>query len=315
MAPALIGALAVNEYIVATPVQTSDELGEVQFRNGVSIRRFERILWGRAIVARFMSEHEKASLQQTRYWLCTPTAVDENEAYFRSWLALVCTQVICPVGGKNVHLRLVVTQDGLDNIGVIQHDELNSTLMGRVTDLHDVGFSHEFDPVFSAAQDAYRRGVVRIQNPLTLVHHGLHIREPHLSLMYWVMGLDMLMMAANVKRFVARLTHFLGENTLVFHRSSTLGQQPKYTVADVAEEVYELRSVIAHGQEIPPRYLAAFDFLSTDDAVINVSPMTYGQHLSQCALFLLCKCLHKTLIENLVTDAAAPRAWRQHICP
>lgn len=178
-----------------------------------------------------------------------------------------------------------------------------------------MGLSNQFDRVYGGARDAFRNGAVRIQNPLSLLHHGLHNREPILSLLYWVMGLDMLMMAGGIRPFVARLTHFLGGNTLVFPRSSTLGQQPSYVVADVVKDIYELRNAIAHGQEIPPRYLAPFDFLDADGAVINVDPMTYGQHLSQCAVFLLCKCLHKIFIEGIVTDSRQPRAWRRHLCP
>jgi hypothetical protein len=314
-APPLLPAFPINEYIVATPIQGTDELGEVQFQDGITIRRLGRILWGRAIINRHMSDHEKESLQQTGYWLCTPGAADEDEAYRRSWLALVCTQIICPVGAQNLHLRFVVTQEGLDNIGSYHHDELYAPLMGRVTDLHDMELANQFDRLYGAARDAYRGGAVRIQNPLALLHQGLHIREPILSLLYWAMGLDMLMMAGGIRPFVSRLTHFLGANTLVFPRSSTLGQQPRYVVADAVEDIYDLRNAIAHGQETPRRYLEAFDFLDADGVAINVDPMTYGQHLSQCALFLLCKCLHKVFIEDLVNDTKEPKAWRRHICP
>ena len=183
-APPLLPASPINEYIVATPIQSTDELGEAQFRDGITIRRLDRILWDRAIINRHMSELEKDALQQTRYWLCTPGAADEDEAYGRSWLALICTQIVCPVGAKNVHLWLVVTHEGHDNIGSYHQDELYAPLMGRVTDLHEVGLANQFDRVYGAAQDAFRNGAVRIQNPLALLHHGLHNREPILSLLY-----------------------------------------------------------------------------------------------------------------------------------
>ncbi len=38
--------------------------------------------------------------------------------------------------------------------------------------------------------------------------------------------------------------------------------------------------------------------------------MTYVEHLSQCAAFLLCKCIRKVLTDGLVADAKQLNTWR-----
>lgn len=83
-----------------------------------------------------------------------------------SWLALVCPLIVCPVGTKNVHLRLVVTHEGQDNIGSYHHDELHAPLTGRVTDLHEVGLANQFDRMYGGARDAFQNGAVRTHNAI-----------------------------------------------------------------------------------------------------------------------------------------------------
>ena len=80
--------------------------------------------------------------------------------------------------------------------------------MGRVTDLPDVGLAHDFENLFGRALRAYHEGIIRVQNPLTLLQHALHTRESRLSLLFAAMGLDMLMMAGNEPPFSERLTHW-----------------------------------------------------------------------------------------------------------
>jgi hypothetical protein len=48
-----------------------------------------------------------------------------------------------------------------------------------------------------------------------------------------------------------RVGGFLGVDSLIFPPDSFMHYQPNTTARDVLENLYDLRNIIAHGQEIP----------------------------------------------------------------
>ena len=111
---------------------------------------------------------------------------------------------------------------------------------------------------------------MRLQNPIVLLEHGLQIGNRPLSTLFWVMGLDILFMAVTRKSFVERINGFLEPSTLIFPSTSLLRLQPEKRVHDVLEDLYELRSIVAHGREIPTTpYLEECDLLDEKGARIN----------------------------------------------
>jgi hypothetical protein len=126
----------------------------------------------------------------------------------------------------------------------------------------------------------------------------------------WVMGLDMLFMAGEKTSFVERAAGFLGANTPVFPVVSILKQQPRLTVGEVVEDVYELRNIVAHGREIPPQFREKFDFVDTKGQRINYQDNSYGQVLLDCALFLLVKSLQRIMLSDLVDVVKDETQWK-----
>jgi hypothetical protein len=153
--------------------------------------------------------------------------------------------------------------------------------------------------------------VVRVVNALRLLELGLYTTEPYIRLLLWVGALDSLLMANTAENFALRLKSLLGPEAFVFPASDVLGQ-PGYRVADVADDLYELRSVIAHGREIPEKYWKPTEFKEKPKEPLAEYPdcKLYNGLLSGCALFLLCAALRKIYLEGLAHLVADPSRWR-----
>jgi hypothetical protein len=65
-----------------------------------------------------------------------------------------------------------------------------------------------------------------------------------------------------------------------------------YTVEQIAEDLYELRSVIAHGQKIPEKFWKPLPEIETSayDLPYGGMPL-FRDVLAEAALLLLCKAL------------------------
>jgi len=90
---------------------------------------------------------------------------------------------------------------------------------------------------------------------------------------------------------------------------------PKYTVADVAADLYDLRSDIAHGRSIKRRFLEETGLLDTNGSRISdvFRPYRYRHVLEECSAFLLCQALRKVLTTDLLNDIATERKWRDRL--
>lgn len=90
-------------------------------------------------------------------------------------------QIICPSGSKNSFLKFAHTEEGYDNVGSKHPKELCSTLISRITSLEDRGFAQDFEAVYSGVQRAFTEKIVRIQNPVLLLEHGMQIGNVNLG--------------------------------------------------------------------------------------------------------------------------------------
>jgi hypothetical protein len=95
--------------------------------------------------------------------------------------------------------------------------------------------------------------VIRLINPTLLLTLGMQARNPNISLLLWTMGLDAIVSTSDAAKFRRRLSKLLGESQLFMPRSEFFGQ-PEYEAGKMAEEIYTLRGIIAHGNEIPARF-------------------------------------------------------------
>ena len=121
-------------------------------------------------------------------------------------------------------------------------------------------------------------------------------------------------MAANPKKFKERLINILGEQTFVLPKTDP-GGQPKYRVGEIAEEVYELRSKIAHGSLMPKKFLEQVMLKNVNDKIIEsyAPPTQYLHIVRECALFLLIGVLKKIFLEGCAKVANSTGLWRSKL--
>jgi hypothetical protein len=188
--------------------------------------------------------------------------------------------------------------------------------VGRLIKLEDRGVTKDFDAVYAGVMRAFAEKVVRIQNPILLVEQGMQTGNPYLAEMMFVMGLDMLFMAGDIDSFMKRLGGFLGLDSFVFPELSVMGTgiQPSTIVRDVLYEVYGLRNIIAHGQEIPESpYRKPIDLVGVNGERINYVDYARANLLMECALFMVTTTLRRIFTEGLIDEVKAPEKWRHKL--
>lgn len=302
--------------LVATPLKDAAVSKPYEFANGISIREISPIPWDVSSIKGSVSDEELADLKNTRYWLCAGKQYEHalgdigDELYDAAYHAAMALQIICPIGAKHVFLKFQQKPEGWDNIGSNHPKELCSTLLGRITDLEsqDLG---TFDAVYGGVRRAFAEELVRLQNPIVLLEHGMQTGNVHLGSLLFVMALDMLFMAGEISPFVRRLGGFLGPDALIFPSDSLMNYQPKTVVREVLNDLYRFRNIIAHGQEIPKKpYREKHDLISTGGQRINHSDYLYAELMLESGLFMLTTALRRIFTEDLVADVADPTKWR-----
>lgn len=306
----------MHKVLVVTPLKFSAVSKSYEFTNGISIRELSPIRWDVAIVKGFVSQREREDLANTRYWLCAAKEYEHgfadvgDELWDAAHHAAMALQIICPTGAKHVFLKLQQTPEGWDNIGSKHPKALCSTFLGRITHLEHQDLAH-FDAVYTGIQRAFAEKLVRIQNPILLLEHGMQIGNANLGTLMFVMGLDMLFMAGKISLFIQRLGGFLGLDSLIFPPDSLMKYQPTTTVREVLNGLYDLRNIIAHGQEIPKQpYREKHDLISTGGQRINHDDRYYAELMLESGLFMLTTALRKIFTEGLFEDVADPDKWR-----
>jgi hypothetical protein len=308
------------EVLVATPLKYSTVSKAYAFSDGISIRELLPIRWDVSILKGFISERELADLVNTRYWLCATKQYQSvlgdvsDELYDAAHHASIALQIICPTGAKHTFLKFQQTQTGWENIGSCHPRELCSTLLGRITRPEDLILAQDFDAIFSGVRRTFTQEVVRLQNPIRLLEHGMQMDNVYLSTLMFVMALDMLFMAGRIAPFIGRTAGFLGLQSLIFPPDSLMKYQPRITVGDVLKDVYSLRNIIAHGQEVPKHpYRQKYDLISTDGDRINEQDYYYAELMRESGLFMLTSVLRKVFCNGLFDDIADHKKWRSKL--
>ena len=302
----------MNEVLVATPLKYSAVSRPYELADGISIREISSIRWDVSSVKGFISERDREDLADTRYWLCAAKHVFGDvgdELYEATTHAAMALQIICPIGAKHTFLKFQQTSEGWDNIGSYHPRDLLSTNLGRITHLEHQGLTH-FEPVYAGIRRAFAEKLVRLQNPVLLLEHGMQ-NNVNLGSLMFVMALDMLFMAGEISPFMQRMGGFLGLDSLIFPPDSLMNYQPKTTVREVINDLYDLRNIIAHGQEIPKQpYRERRDLISTGGQRINHDVYYYSELMLESGLFMLTTALRKVFTEGLFDDVADPEKWR-----
>src|ERR1019366_7216439 len=171
----------MREVLVATPLKPGVVRRTYAFGDGIAVRELSPILWDTSIPKTLISAHERDQLAQARYWLCASKEVEcvyrgvGDDLYAKAMYAMSALQIICPSGAENVFLKFEHTEQGYDNIGYKLPKELCSTLIGRITWAEDQGFAHDFEAIYDGVKRAFTERIVRLQNPILLLEHGMQI--------------------------------------------------------------------------------------------------------------------------------------------
>jgi hypothetical protein len=163
---------------------------------------------------------------------------------------------------------------------------MTSTPWGRIGGYENVSLD-EIRKVVRGVSSIFRFPVSRLINPLQFLELGFGQVNPYIGMFLWVSGMDSLLMAGTSKNFKDRLVNVFGETTFVLPKVDYM-EQPRYRVGEVAGDIYELRSAIAHGSLIPTRCL---EMVGLEDlrgkANTAYGSVQYLQVMRECALFLL----------------------------
>ena len=311
----------MREVLVATPLSQSAVTCPYTFQGGISIREISPILWDHSVAKCSVPETELKDLKETKYWLCASKEAEHvfdsvcHDLRSRVESAMWALQIICPSGSNsNVFLDFAQTAQGYENTGCQLSKVLWRTLIGLTTSAEKCGLAQDFEAVYSMVRRASTEGIVRLQNPIRLLEHGMQIGEPHLGTLMFVMALDMLMMAVKKAPFVERVGRFLDSQSYVFPPVSSMCHQPAVKVEDVLSRLFDLRNLIAHGREIPKTpYREQHDLLDVNGNLINFVPYYYSYLMFDSGLFLLARSLRKVAVENLFDEVCDEKKWRKRL--
>jgi hypothetical protein len=309
----------MDTILVGTPLRVGTVSRPYSFSDGVTIQTIQPILWELSAAKRLMSDDERMRLSAAPYWLCASKEVPNwyseppgDDLYEKARRAMYALQIIGPSGGCNQYLAFRKTPEGFDNIGGVHPAKMTSTLMGRMAALDELGFQLDFNSVFQGVNRAFGEGIVRLENPVLLLEHGLQTNHVYLSTLMWVMALDMLYMAGGREPFVERVAGFLGTNESIF--PPFLSRKPRLTVGEVLRDLYELRGVIAHGREILKRpFREKFAIVDVSGAKIDEIDYSYAQVLMESSLLLLVKSLRKVMVDGFVDVVKDEGNWKQRL--
>lgn len=215
-------------------------------------------------------------------------------------------QVVAPVGCN----ESTIVISGPTGVSTVHPPPMPSTPWGRIASYENVSLG-EIRQVVREVNSVFRLRILRIINSLNFLEMGFGAQNPYISTFLWVSGLDAILMAANPKNFKQRLVNVLGDEAFVLPRVDP-GGQPKYRVGEMAEEVYELRSAIAHGSLIPKKFLKNVGLENVGGKGIECyGPGTQYLHIvRECALFLLVGVLKKIFVEGCAKVASDTGPWR-----
>lgn len=308
------------EIIVATPLKHSVATKAYTFADGISIRKLAPILWDKATVRRYVSDDEREYMDDDRHWLCASKEVEHvlpntgEDLYETAIHAAWALQIICPKGAKHAFLKFENTPDGFDNIGAYRPKELCSTRLSRLYRAEQNGLPDHFDTVYAGVKRAFTDKIVRLQNPILLIEHGIQTGNVPLGTLMFAMALDMLFMAGETIPFVSRIGGCLGLDAFVFRQfslGSSLTYQPNVKIRDVLGSIYSFRNIIAHGGEIPKApYREPYTLAGVDNQAILDDNFSYVELLMDSALAMLTTALRMIFIEGWVDQVTNKTAWK-----
>ena len=195
---------------------------------------------------------EIRDLEDTAFWISydyesnasDPDDPADEKAFDLLNDALICSQILAPVGARNVKVACYYLGGKMLNKTTAHRRDMSGTAWAKVVGLDQSAIT-DWGEILSRFRKAVEQNLVRVINPVRLLQHGLEATELHIRVLLWTTALDALLMAESRSKFETRLCNFLGRDTLIFPPVPYLGWRPPYTVGKIARDLYTLRGVIA----------------------------------------------------------------------
>jgi hypothetical protein len=262
-----------------------------------------------------LSGREIENLRRYSWWVKLEFLADESALSQRQRRAIelvkytrLAIQLVAPVGCDDSTIVVI----GPKGVSTAHPPSMTSTPWGRILGYETSSLS-EIRSVIRGVHSIFRFRIPRLINSLYFLELGFGAGNPYIGTFLWVSGLDAILMAGNSTKFTERLVNVLGETTFVLPNVDS--NQPKYRVGEVAAELYDYRSAIAHGQLIPKKFLEPTGLIDVSGHSIRIYPPEhqYTQVMRECALFLLLRVLRKIFVESRVSMVSDTVLWRARL--
>jgi hypothetical protein len=295
---------------------------EQKVTEGMAVRRLDPIE-RQAVEASesLLDHHQIGEAPRDAYWLCydfenchPPDNIRyrrRQEAAFKLMLhTMYAVQILAPIGAPNLFLLYGKTDDGLKLESSQRRQVFLETVWGRACPIPS-SFGDEVPVLLERVRHAFQKPVLRLQIPVWLLEQGMGAPDRHIRILLWATGLDGITRSGSTAAFAERLCELLGAESRIFPADGA-GRQPRYRVADVVEDLYQLRNEMAHGLPFHEKFRKTRGFLADDGRPIaaDFANYRYDHVLEECAIFLLSRALKEVLLRNCLFDVQTKR-WRE----
>jgi hypothetical protein len=263
-----------------------------------------------------LDHHDIGQPARDGYWLCYDFENDyppdnvryrrRQDAAFKLMLhAMYSAQILAPVGATNLLLLYKKSDSGLVLDSTQRRQAFIETVWSRICPV-PASFRDDVPLVLERLRQAFQQPILRLQIPIWLLEQGMGAPDRHIRILLWATGLDAITRSGGTVAFCDRLCQLLGSDAQIFPTSTT-GLVPRYKVIDVAADLYQLRTEMAHGLPFHEKFRKKRGFVIDGDQPISpdFADYRYDQVLEECAGFLLCKALREILLRNCLFDVHA----------
>jgi hypothetical protein len=263
---------------------------------------------------------EEETVRERSHWLCIERECEwPDRALLKEMAedirtAMLGFQLWAPIGWDGLILDCWRTEEGSLTVERVHRPEEYATpLWGRMLDLRKLDPA-QLGLLVEGTLAAVESGCVPIVNPFRFLEIGLQTAVNHrrAGAVLWMMGLDGLLAAERQVVFSSRLQKLLGKDTRVFPEDRA-GRRPTYTVAELAANMFEFRSLIAHGKEILQKYREpiAFQFEPGELDYRAVEKWSSGTLMIESVVFALIAALRTVITDSLMERIRLQRTWKR----
>ena len=285
--------------------------GDIQFKNGiVAGPRPSRLRNAIMDIARVLRPDQKWQIQNRPTWLTAEVKKPELQGVVQQQIldTAIALQVASPIGCENFIALTHVFSSAGDSVldrGSLTSPEWSRRTAPQLANATDCKF------IVDTVLDAFANKS-RVVNPLRLFELGLQSDHLYIRTMLWTTALDGLLMAVKEQLFVDRLCKYLGEGHAVFPPVPGITVR-QITLRDVAHDLFELRSKVAHGMKITDKFWKPLSaIVPAPGAVPYDGTPTLAAYLEEASLLLLTTVLRKIVHEDIgIIDH--PKAWKSRL--